>query len=159
MSSMYSFGAQGPGSSYYIAAKHAIAGFAKALDNEVAQFNIKSILLDAGFFKSKMIGKIDIENEFAKPKIADYEPLFQATGAAFAQIDQNNPGDPIRMAKVTVDLVKGTGVAKGKDVPLSLPLGSDAAELSKQVAEERLDILEKWGPVMRSTDYASTVSL
>lgn len=43
-----------------------------------------------------------------------------------------------------VDVVKGEGLAKGKEFPTTLMLGADVWGAAKQKAEEELKVLEQW---------------
>lgn len=54
---------------------------------------------------------------------------------------------------MTIDLVRGEGVAAGKTViPRTLQVGSDAYAFVKGDLEERLRVLEEWKEVVLGTD-------
>ena len=63
------------------------------------------------------------------------------------------PGDPAKAVEVTIDLVKGEGVAEGREVPGWMPLGSDAFEVVKKKAEAELKLLGDWETVIKGTDF------
>ena len=149
---MYSFGPSVPGGVYYAAAKHAVSGFARTLDVEVSQFGIRTLLIDSGYFNSDLISKIDAKQEKAKLQIEEYQPLFNAVLDGVTQLVGKFPGDPVKIAKVTVDLVRGEGTAEGRKVPIRIPMGSDAFALSNQTAEESLTINKDWDDVIRGID-------
>jgi hypothetical protein len=62
-------------------------------------------------------------------------------------------GDPVMLVNIVLDLVRGEGVAEGKDNPFRLPVGKDCHDDIKSKGEETLRLLEVWGPVIKSTDY------
>ena len=69
-----------------------------------------------------------------------------------AREDGAQPGDPEKLVKIMVDLVKGEGFAKGRSIPLRIPIGRDCVEDVKERCEETLRGLEEWQEVMTSTD-------
>jgi hypothetical protein len=85
--------------------------------------------------------------------IPEYAEMSKTLRTQLAGEDQNQPGDPVKLVGIILDLVRGEGVAEGREVPFRLPLGSDCYEDLKAKCEETLRLLEEWGPVIRSTDY------
>lgn len=55
---------------------------------------------------------------------------------------------------IILDLVRREGVAKGKEVPSRLPLGTDCYESIKGKCEDTLRILDEWKDIIHRTDYA-----
>lgn len=55
-----------------------------------------------------------------------------------------------------IELVKGTGVAAGRTVPLRVPLGTDGWTRIKEKCEETLKICDEWEEVAKSTDVEKT---
>jgi len=53
---------------------------------------------------------------------------------------------------VIVDLVRGEGVAVGREVPFRIPLGSDCLETVRETCEGTLGALGEWDEVIPSTD-------
>ena len=51
-----------------------------------------------------------------------------------------------------IDLVKGTGDVKGRELPSHMPLGTDAWEQCLKATEEYLQMMKDWESVIRSTD-------
>ena len=84
--------------------------------------------------------------------ITDYADFSKTLIKAFGEADQKQPGDPGKLVDVVVDLVKGEGIAEGRELPLRLPLGSDCYGLVKGKCEEMLGVLEQWKEVIKSTD-------
>lgn len=70
-----------------------------------------------------------------------------------ARESERQPGDPVKLSEIVVDLVRGEGVAKGREVPFRLPLGIDCYDEIKAKCEETLKLLEDWKDVIRGTDH------
>lgn len=63
------------------------------------------------------------------------------------------PGDPEKAVEVMLDVVKGEGVAEGKDTPFRLPLGSDGLEVMRAKCSGTLKVCEEWEAMIKSTDF------
>jgi len=74
-----------PFQSYYSASKHAVEGFFKSLRMEVSPFNIQISLIEPGFFKTNLHNAF----EYAKPSIADYDPLRKKALPVFSDAIEN----------------------------------------------------------------------
>lgn len=151
-SSMYSYVPGAPLATYYASAKHALAGFARTLDLEVSQFGIKTLIIDSGYFRSKFLQRVNLD-ELRQTEIEDYRDWLDTAVTAVTPLVGNEPGDLDKIAKVTVDLVKGEGVAKGRQVPLRVPLGPDAYQLIKQEVDLMQSTLTEWETTINSTAF------
>jgi hypothetical protein len=67
--------------------------------------------------------------------------------------DDNQPGDVKKGTKVIVDILTGTGVGEGREVPVRIVLGSDADVYIRSKCEETLELLNEWKDVTVSTDH------
>ncbi|KAH9941811.1 NAD-P-binding protein [Epithele typhae] len=141
-----------PSAGNYCASKAAVRVLAESMNAEIAQFGIRSLILEPGAFKTGVIpGKIpDLPRGPAGP-IADYDPLADAVQEAANRI--NFKGDPRKAMELLVDVVKGEGKAKGKKFPLHLPLGVLGEEGVKDKLKIMQDVLEEWGPIIRDLDF------
>jgi len=91
--------------------------------------------------------------DFAKPSL-HYQALHDFYREIVPmQLHGKQPGDPKKVAKLVVDIVKGTDVAEAKEVPIWLPLGSDAFSEAKKHNEKSQEVLGEWEAVIRSTDF------
>lgn len=63
-----------------------------------------------------------------------------------------SPGDPDKAAQAIVDVVNGTGAARGKDRYLRLPLGRDTKKVLEQKVQVLADTLKDQDQIMCSTD-------
>jgi hypothetical protein len=84
--------------------------------------------------------------------ITEYADASKAMYEGLAKEDQQQPGDPVKLAEILVDLVRKEGVAKERAIPFRLPLGLDCFNDVKAKCEEMLRLLEAWKDVIRSTD-------
>ena len=64
----------------------------------------------------------------------------------------NEPGDTKRGVEVILDLVRGDGDAKGREVPKCIVLGSDSFDAVEGVCKAELQTLTEWKDVIISTD-------
>lgn len=71
-----------------------------------------------------------------------------------AAADGNQPGDPVRGVNVTIDIIKGEGLAAGKKISTnSFAIGVGAYGSVKKSCENVLERLEEWKEVTLSTDF------
>jgi len=82
-----------------------------------------------------------------------YTPLNSFSESFISAYNNKQPGDPRKLVEVMLDIVRGEGVAEGKEIPLSLPLGSDALATVKETLQRTENILNEWESVIRSTDF------
>ena len=68
-------------------------------------------------------------------------------------IDGHQLGDPKKMAKCSVDVVRSEGLTAGREMPKRFPLGTDVLDVIWKKCEETLMIRRNWEDVMKSTDF------
>lgn len=111
---------------------------------------IRTLTLNPGHFR------IDVtaphKHNFAAPADSKYKPLYNFYTEIRPKLHGAQPGDPKKLAELTVELVRGEGVAAGRTLPSFLLLGSDAYAEVKWKSGEALKMLEEWESVIRSTD-------
>lgn len=66
---------------------------------------------------------------------------------------QTQEGNPKLFCELTWDLVKGTGVAKAKEVPIAVPTGREACDFELDRREKGLASLKEWDAVLRPTSF------
>jgi hypothetical protein len=52
-----------------------------------------------------------------------------------------------------IDVVKGEGVAKGKETPARLPIGQDSLGVVRTKCKDTLKICDEWDKVIATTNY------
>ena len=133
----------------YVSTKFALEGFYEALDQEVkvSQLPIRVLLLAPGAFKTN-IGANTKKSERA---IDDYQPAKDQLAEFFKSIE-NDGGSSAIGAKLMADALLGEGFAKGKQVPLRLPIGSDAVNITLDKFKKETEVYEAWRPFASESD-------
>ncbi|KAH7348513.1 short-chain oxidoreductase [Rhexocercosporidium sp. MPI-PUGE-AT-0058] len=72
---------------------------------------------------------------------------------AMTAYNGRQPCSPLKAAKHMIEVITSTGMAKGRDMPERLVLGSDALEVVREKCERTLALLKEWEEVGRSTDF------
>jgi len=142
-----------PGAGAYCATKFALEGVFECLRQETASFGIKSVLFQLGFFRTKIMDPANFKTDpDPSSAIDDYAELNTIVGGFVGQMNGNQPGDPKKAVNIMVDVVKGEGVAEGKEMPERLPLGSDILAKIKDKYTKYLEVCTEWEGVITSTD-------
>lgn len=132
-----------PGLGAYQAAKYGVEGFSEVLANEARPFGVRVVIVEPGAFRTDWQGA----SMTMHPVGPDYEPTVGAVHDLRRSGDGNQPGDPARAARLLVEL------AERDDLPLRLPLGSDALERAIAHDRGRLEEADRWASLSLSTDY------
>ena len=111
-------------------------------------FGIRSIIFEPGYFRTKAFGNIDSQ----APHIADYTEFNKAVHEFEKNSYGKEPGDPNKAVERMIDIVKGEGLAKGKDIPVRMPLGKDGLKIVKDKCLTTLKICDDWNELITSTD-------
>ncbi|KAI1501356.1 hypothetical protein F5X99DRAFT_428479 [Biscogniauxia marginata] len=138
----------------YAGSKFAIEGFVESLCRETEQFGIKTLLVEPGGFRTKLLTAGNAR--ITPSRIPDYSASSKRFVHRMATQDQAQPGDPEKGVRIIVDLVRREGCAANREVPFRFPLGIDCYDTIKEKCEETLALLKDWESVMRSTDYENT---
>lgn len=144
------------GSSVYSMTKWCCSALAESLAMELEPFGIKATVVEPGYFRTSFLNPgVRVS---ARARIDAYDDENTPTGKVrrnLASIDGHQLGDVNKGAEVVVDVISGTGVASGKDVPVRIVLGSDAEKVIRNKLETTAKLLDEWQDVVRSTDHAS----
>ncbi|KAK5172007.1 uncharacterized protein LTR77_003644 [Saxophila tyrrhenica] len=156
----------------YGASKAALDRFVDGLTREVGPAGIKTLSLDIGAFQSSLI--LEHKAPSNVPPTEHHGQLMDALVGYLPLVHANPVIDITKLANLFVDLVKGEGVAEGreiplrlpggpddlwkelaneqKDIPQTLPVGPDAFEYVKQLSEYGLRKIEMWEDVIKSAN-------
>ncbi|MGW1886680.1 SDR family NAD(P)-dependent oxidoreductase [Streptomyces sp. NPDC001970] len=110
-----------PGVSMYSASKFAVAGISEALSAEIAPFDIQSMVVEPGVFRTDFLDTSSLS--LAANRIADYDDT--PAHVTLDWIDKANHaqlGDPVKGAALIVE------VTSGDKLPTHLYLGRDTLE-------------------------------
>jgi hypothetical protein len=127
-----------------------LLAMAECLSKELALMApaIKVLIVEPGYYGTHAFRKLNL----VPARQADYAAFNAGTRAQVDGIIGNEPGDPAKAVERMIELVKGTGMAAGKTIPLRVPLGSDGWARVKEKCEDTLRICEEWQEVAKSTD-------
>jgi NAD(P)-dependent dehydrogenase (short-subunit alcohol dehydrogenase family) len=110
-----------PGFGAYCAAKHALEGLSECLSLEVKPFGVRVLIVEPGAFRTALFGAA-----FRRmPSLEAYAPTVGALRSWTAAADGEQAGDPAKAARAIVEVASRPA---GAELPLRLPLGSDAVE-------------------------------
>lgn len=133
-----------PGVGAYSASKFALEGWSEALAAEMAPFGVRVVLVEpsrfrTGFNTSHSLGMATTMDAYAD--------VVGPVRADLSGADGIQEGDPARAAVILADL------AQADDVPLRLPLGTEAVARLGQCYERELANVLDWAEVARGADF------
>lgn len=111
---------------------------------------LRVLIVEPGYFGTRVFSNID----HVPARMADYAQFNEGVRAAEAGLVGSEPGDARKAVERMIEIVKGLGMASGKDIPLRVPLGTDTWQRIKAKCEETLKICNEWEKVAKSTDVA-----
>jgi NAD(P)-dependent dehydrogenase (short-subunit alcohol dehydrogenase family) len=127
----------------YQSAKFAVEGFSEVLASEVAPFGITVVIVEPGAFRTDWQGSSMELHSVG----ADYEQTVGAMNTYRAQNNGTQPGDPVRAAKVLVDVVDADAP------PRRLLLGAQAVTMALEAGEARAVETRKWAEASSAADF------
>ncbi|KAJ9144917.1 NAD(P)-binding protein [Pleurostoma richardsiae] len=141
-----------PAASAYCASKFALEGAIECLYKELTLVApaIKVLIVEPGYYRTRAFTNIN----YGAARVSAYAQFSAGSRAYVKGVVGNEPGDPDRAVERIVELVKGTGMASGRTVPLRVPLGSDGLARVKAKCEDMLKVCDEWEDVAKSTDFA-----
>ncbi|CAG2008878.1 unnamed protein product [Fusarium graminearum] len=110
---------------------------------------LKVLIVEPGYCRTPIFDKV----QYVTGGVPDYSQFNEAVRGGVATLSATSPGNPDMAVARMIELVKGTGFADGKTMPLRVPLGSDCWERIKAKCEETLEICNEWEGAARSIDY------
>ena len=142
-----------------------------SLHDEISPLGLRSICFEPGYFRTDFLTADNRGPD--KSRISDYQEITNAVFARFngksfvifpedgmhthrphpIAYNLNQPGDPKKGVEVMIDIIKGEGIAAGKDFPTVVALGSDCYEGVKAACRDTLQNLEVWKDVTASTNF------
>ncbi|KAI1651702.1 uncharacterized protein F4817DRAFT_323343 [Daldinia loculata] len=144
-----------PGASYYSSTKYAVTGFTETVHQEVSAFGISAVVIEPGYFRTGFLNEGGSNRiRAAKPLMEEYKNTpVNVTRDRLNSVDNYQPGDVVKGAKVIVDVLTQTGVAEGKKIPVRLVLGRDAFEAIKDKIQSTEALIKEWEDIIVSTDH------
>jgi NAD(P)-dependent dehydrogenase (short-subunit alcohol dehydrogenase family) len=134
-----------PGWGVYCSAKFAVEGLSESLGYELAPLGIQVTAIEPGGFRTDFLDGTSLVT--AKARIEDYASTAGATRHWAEQTNHAQPGDPVKAAKVIVDL------AGCENLPERFQLGEDcftavAGKLDRTARDQA-----RWREISISTGY------
>jgi NAD(P)-dependent dehydrogenase (short-subunit alcohol dehydrogenase family) len=114
----------------YAAAKFGVEGWIESLTPEVAPFDIHTMLVEPGFFRTELLSPAS--TSYAQPSIDDYAERTNQTVAAWNAMNGQQGGDPAKLATALVQL------ATQDEPPLRWVAGADAIATVEHKAKDLL---------------------
>lgn len=111
---------------------------------------IRVLIVEPGSFRTEgiYINPFDVSNP-----ITDYEEQRAESLITYNAAEGKQPGDPVKAMNAVVDVVRGEGVAAGRDWPLYLVLGKDAESDIRNKCAKMIRHLDEWSDVVRGVDF------
>lgn len=136
-----------PGWGVYAATKFAVEALSEAMTHELAPLGIRSIAVEPGPFRTNFLDGSSLA--LSATEIPDYAATGGAARAWAVQNNYDQEGDPVKAAKVIVDL------AQREELPERIQLGTSAFnDVAEKIARTVRD-QEAWRTVSLSTDYTA----
>ncbi|EMC91966.1 hypothetical protein BAUCODRAFT_152314 [Baudoinia panamericana UAMH 10762] len=151
-SSMAAWWHNTPGLGGYAATKAALDRLVEHFRLEATPFGVKVLVIHPGYCRTEIANptKHDLSGTFQ-----DYEALGNFWKEFTPKLHGGQPGDATKAVRLMIDVVRGEGVAEGKEAPPFLPVGSDAFADIKAKSELTMKILDEWESAIKSIDVAS----
>jgi NAD(P)-dependent dehydrogenase (short-subunit alcohol dehydrogenase family) len=144
----------GPAVTLYAATKWACSGLAEGLKKELEPFGITVTVVEPGYFRTGFLNPG--ARVLTKQRLEAYdETSVGQVRNALNKTDNNQPGDVEKGCKAIVDVLLGTGLAKGKEIPVRIVLGSDCQKIIRDKLDSTISLLDEWKELSYSTDYPS----
>lgn len=145
ISSIGGFTGTFPGSGIYCSTKFAVAGLTEGLKADVEEFGINVTLVYPGYFKTNFLESTSMKAP--TNEISDYKEARKMITMHQDNINQNQAGDPKKLAKVIYE------VSLLEEVPFHLFLGSDSYSYAKGKIDTLEQALEKNKELSFCTDF------
>ena len=114
----------------YAASKFGVEGWIESLAPEVAPFNIQTMLVEPGFFRTELLSPES--TRYAQSSIDDYAERTEKTVAGWNAMNGQQGGDPAKLADALVQL------AHQDQPPPRFVAGADAVEIVEKKARDLL---------------------
>jgi len=134
-----------PGWGIYCSTKFAVAGLTESLSAEIKPFGLHATIVYPGYFRTDFLK--DSSLLLPENPIAEYKEVRQSQNAHKEDINENQPGDPVKLAEA---LIK---VSQDENPPLHLFLGEDAFNMAHQKIASVQNELGKWKEVSVGTNF------
>jgi NAD(P)-dependent dehydrogenase (short-subunit alcohol dehydrogenase family) len=134
-----------PGYGVYCSTKFAVEALSEALHGELAPLGVNVTVVEPGYFRTDFL---DSNSLVESPEsIADYAATAGEVRKLAKAINQQQPGDPEKLAQAMIALVEA------EQPPLRLPLGTDSVRYIEAKNAFVTEELNTWRTLSQSTDF------
>lgn len=125
------------GAGVFCSTKAALTTVTEALHTETAQANITATLIQLGRFRTRFLNPA--HRRKAAAEIATYHGIMDPVRKTVDDLDDKQPGNPQEAGRLIVEVLSGSGRAKGRSPPGYFAVGSDVPEAfaAAQLSTER----------------------
>ncbi|KAK1780576.1 hypothetical protein QBC45DRAFT_104940 [Copromyces sp. CBS 386.78] len=148
----------GAGVAYYCSTKFAVSGLTEGLAEELKPFGIDVCVVEPGYTQTGFLARGGENGGGGDHRVVTERKVAAYQGTAVAAVHDaletyngKQPGDVDKSAKVIVDVLTKSGVAKDREVPVRLALGADTLEVIRKKCEDTLRLIGEWEDISRST--------
>lgn len=134
----------------YCSSKSAAAAISESLRRDVAHLGIEATVVEPGYFRTAVL---TANHAYAKKRIADLEPATLPAKEEYARNAGKEAGDPVKGAKLLVELFTKTGRGEGRTLPARLVLGKGAVDIEHAILKLRQQELSEWEELVSTTDF------
>jgi NAD(P)-dependent dehydrogenase (short-subunit alcohol dehydrogenase family) len=131
-----------PGFGAYCATKFALEGLTETLQEEIAPFGIRTMIVEPGAFRTGLFRK---NAAYFSAEMSEYAETVGPTRAYVRSEHLNQPGDPVLAARAILTALDSD------DPPLRLVLGSDAIGNIRNRFERLQGELDSWAELGEAT--------
>ncbi|PCH40733.1 NAD(P)-binding protein [Wolfiporia cocos MD-104 SS10] len=135
---------------FYIASKAAVHALGETYATELASFNVRVMICAPGAFRTENVHNVPYT---ANVHIPAYDALREGAMSSFQAVSKHARGDPAKAMEVLVDVVRGEGAAKGRELPLYLMLGNVTYTHVREHCDRLLKTLDEWEDVAKELDF------
>ncbi|OLN81705.1 putative oxidoreductase YusZ [Colletotrichum chlorophyti] len=136
----------------YCSTKAAVSILTEGLREELKPFGVDVCSLEPGYFRTGFLNagarttaKLSVD-AYSQGAAAEYKNLLDVA-------NNNQPGDPIKGARVVVDVMTKSGAAEAREIPIRLALGTDCMAGIREKCKNTMALLNEWEPISASTDF------
>lgn len=112
----------------YSASKFAVEGWMEALRYDLKPFGIHTTVIEPGYFRTELLE--DASTIWPESRIADYAERTKSTVQAWKQVNGQQPGSPLKLARALLT------IANQEQPPFRFIAGADAIAMAKDKANE-----------------------
>jgi len=138
------------GSSIYCATKFALEGWSESINQEIADFGIRAVLIEPGFFRTDFLDSSSVT--YGDLAIPDYQRYATKRKADLDALNHQQAGDAGKFGKAMVELVAS------RDLPVRFAVGTDAYQVVSRRSVSLQVEADRWRHLSITTDLNQTES-